>query len=241
MSNKLWRVVRACVELGANNPIQQIHDQGAGGNCNVVKEIIYPLGAEIDIRAIKLGDETMSVLEIWGAEYQENDALLIKPEDRGLLEEVCRRERCNMQVCTFMAAASCNAHPLQYATRCIALRSKLHNIQALCYHTAVCCTMRVSPNCTAGRWMHSTDHVVHVQGVLQMFTDFVDAVTQVIGTIDGSGKIVLKDKNQAPEDPVPVDLDLEKVLGDMPRKTYNFKRSQPQLATHQLPHGGQLF
>ena len=98
MSNKLWRVVRACVELGARNPIQQIHDQGAGGNCNVVKEIIYPLGAEIDIRAIKLGDETMSVLEIWGAEYQENDALLIKPEARGLLEEVCRRERCNMQV-----------------------------------------------------------------------------------------------------------------------------------------------
>ena len=83
MSNKLWRVVRACVELGADNPNQQIQDQGAGGNCNVVKEIIYPLGAEIEIRAIKLGDETMSVLEIWGAEYQENDALLIKPEARG--------------------------------------------------------------------------------------------------------------------------------------------------------------
>lgn len=98
MSNKLWRVVRACVELGHQNPIQQIHDQGAGGNCNVVKEIIYPLGAEIDIRAIKLGDQTMSVLEIWGAEYQENDALLIKPEARDMLEEICKRERCNMQV-----------------------------------------------------------------------------------------------------------------------------------------------
>ena len=36
MANKLWRVVRACVELGPKNPIQQIHDQGAGGNCNVV-------------------------------------------------------------------------------------------------------------------------------------------------------------------------------------------------------------
>ena len=60
---------------------------------------------------------------------------------------------------------------------------------------------------------------------------------QVIGTIDGSGKIVLKDRNQLPEDPVPVDLDLEKVLGDMPRKTYNFTRSQPQLQPHQLPQG----
>ncbi len=45
MSQKLWRVVRSCVEMGDKNPIVQIHDQGAGGNCNVVKEIIYPLGA----------------------------------------------------------------------------------------------------------------------------------------------------------------------------------------------------
>ncbi len=83
---------------GEKNPIVQIHDQGAGGNCNVVKEIIYPLGAEIDVRAVRVGDETMSVLEIWGAEYQENDCLLIKPEDRELLERVCARERCIMQV-----------------------------------------------------------------------------------------------------------------------------------------------
>ncbi|MEW5304184.1 MAG: hypothetical protein WDW36_006814 [Sanguina aurantia] len=98
MSQKLWRVVRGCVELGDKNPIVQIHDQGAGGNCNVVKEIIYPLGAEIDVRAVKVGDETMSVLEIWGAEYQENDAILIKAEDRALLQSVCDRERCFMQV-----------------------------------------------------------------------------------------------------------------------------------------------
>lgn len=40
----------------------------------------------------------MSVLEIWGAEYQENDCLLIKPGSRGLLEAICERERCLMQV-----------------------------------------------------------------------------------------------------------------------------------------------
>ena len=76
----------------------QIHDQGAGGNCNVVKEIIYPLGADIDVRAVQLGDATMSVLEIWGAEYQENDCLLIRAEDRKLLEDICARERACMQV-----------------------------------------------------------------------------------------------------------------------------------------------
>ena len=33
MSQKLWRVVRACVELGDANPLEQIHDQvgGSGG------------------------------------------------------------------------------------------------------------------------------------------------------------------------------------------------------------------
>jgi hypothetical protein len=44
----------SCVELGDKNPLVQIHDQGAGGNCNVVKEIIYPLGGEIDVRAVKV-------------------------------------------------------------------------------------------------------------------------------------------------------------------------------------------
>jgi phosphoribosylformylglycinamidine synthase len=98
MAHKLNRVVRACVELGAQNPILSIHDQGAGGNCNVVKEIIYPGGGKIDIRAIQLGDETMSVLDIWGAEYQENDALLIAPGSEALLRGICARERCPISI-----------------------------------------------------------------------------------------------------------------------------------------------
>lgn len=89
----------------------QIHDQGAGGNCNVVKEIIYPLGAEIDIRQIKLGDATMSVLEIWGAEYQENDCILIHPEDRAALQAICDRERTYMQVRSRPVAATAAATP----------------------------------------------------------------------------------------------------------------------------------
>ncbi|HWR89259.1 MAG TPA: AIR synthase-related protein, partial [Dissulfurispiraceae bacterium] len=75
MEQKVNRVIRACVEYGDANPIVSIHDQGAGGNCNVVKEIIYPAGARVNIRRVLLGDETLSVLEIWGAEYQEQDAV----------------------------------------------------------------------------------------------------------------------------------------------------------------------
>jgi len=93
MEQKLNRVIRACSELGDRNPIISIHDQGAGGNCNVLKEIVEPEGARIEIRRIPVGDETLSVLEIWGAEYQENDALLIRPEHAELFAGLCRREK----------------------------------------------------------------------------------------------------------------------------------------------------
>lgn len=32
MEQKLNRLVRACMEMGDENPILSIHDQGAGGN-----------------------------------------------------------------------------------------------------------------------------------------------------------------------------------------------------------------
>lgn len=59
----------------------------------VLKELIDPLGGVIDIRAVKLGDVTMSVLDIWGAEYQENDAMLIRPESLSVISSICARER----------------------------------------------------------------------------------------------------------------------------------------------------
>ncbi len=93
MEQKVNRVIRACSELGKKNPIISIHDQGAGGNCNVLKELVDPQGALIEIRALPVGDETLSVLEIWGAEYQENDALLIKPEHAELFTALCSREK----------------------------------------------------------------------------------------------------------------------------------------------------
>ncbi len=92
MEQKVNRVIRACVELADRNPIVSIHDQGAGGNCNVLKEIVHPSGARIEVRRILVGDETLSVLEIWGAEYQEADALLVRPEHESLFRDLCERE-----------------------------------------------------------------------------------------------------------------------------------------------------
>lgn len=93
MQQKVNRVVRACVELGLKNPILSIHDQGAGGSGNVLKEIAEPAGAEIDIRKLLVGDPSMSVLELWTAEYQENNALLLEAEHEKLFSEICQRER----------------------------------------------------------------------------------------------------------------------------------------------------
>ncbi|KAF0180820.1 MAG: phosphoribosylformylglycinamidine synthase [Nitrospirae bacterium] len=144
MEQKLNRVIRACVEMGAENPIVSIHDQGAGGNCNVVKEIIYPAGAKINVRNILLGDESLSVLEIWGAEYQENSAILLRAEHVLVFGQLCAREK------------------VPFA---------------------------------------------------------------VIGDISGDGFAVLYDP-LAPEgiQRIPVSLNLEKVLGDMPQKTFRMER-----------------
>lgn len=94
MEQKMNRVIRACVEMRGDNPICSIHDQGAGGNGNVLKELCEPCGAVIHAGAFHLGDPTLSVMEIWGAEYQESNAFLARSQDRQLLEDVACREKC---------------------------------------------------------------------------------------------------------------------------------------------------
>ncbi|XP_063839652.1 phosphoribosylformylglycinamidine synthase [Ostrinia nubilalis] len=93
MGNRLNRVVRGCLESDIN-PVESIHDQGAGGNGNVLKELVEPEGAVVFTKEFQLGDPTITTLELWGAEYQENDALLCSKANRHVLEEICRRERC---------------------------------------------------------------------------------------------------------------------------------------------------
>lgn len=97
MGNKAVRVIRACVEMGDKNPIESIHDQGAGGPSNVLTELMETTGGLVDIRQIVLGDRTMSVLAIWSAEYQERYGLLIREADRKLFQSICERERVNCE------------------------------------------------------------------------------------------------------------------------------------------------
>lgn len=98
MENRTNRVLRACVEMLDKNPIVSIHDQGAGGPSNVLTELMEPLGGRVEIRDIVAGDKTMSVLELWVAEYQEGYGLLIREADVGLFRAICEREQVNCEV-----------------------------------------------------------------------------------------------------------------------------------------------
>lgn len=61
---------------------------------NVLKELVEPAGAVIFTKKFELGDSSINTLELWGAEYQENDAILCKPEDSNLLKDIAAREKC---------------------------------------------------------------------------------------------------------------------------------------------------
>lgn len=39
------------------------------------------------------GDPTISILELWGAEYQESNALLVHAKNRQTLQDICDREK----------------------------------------------------------------------------------------------------------------------------------------------------
>ena len=58
----------------------------------MVKEISAPNGAEMDIL------KTMCVKEVWGAELQEKEVMLIREKDRALMEVMGEREKVPVMV-----------------------------------------------------------------------------------------------------------------------------------------------
>ncbi len=98
MEQKMNRVIRACNEMGDKTLIDVIHDQGAGGPANVLKELVEKSGGRVEIRNIRVGDPTMSVLEIYVAEYQERNGFLIRPENIVQFQAICQREKVGCEV-----------------------------------------------------------------------------------------------------------------------------------------------
>ncbi len=151
MENKLNRAIRACVEMGNENPLLVVHDQGAGGPGNVLAEITDPAGGIIRIRCIKLGDPSLAVADIWYAEYQERSAFLIHPGRITEFSVICQREKVNCEV---------------------------------------------------------------------------------LGEITGDGRIVVYDDKDGS---TPVDLPLDRILGEIPQKSYILERTPQKLEPLQLP------
>ena len=98
MEQKANRVLRACAEMGDKNPIVIVHDQGAGGPANVLKELVEKSGGRIEIRRIILGDPTLSVVEIWVAEYQERYGIIISEDRIEEFKGICEREKVNCEI-----------------------------------------------------------------------------------------------------------------------------------------------
>ncbi|KAF9577849.1 tetrahydrofolate synthase, partial [Lunasporangiospora selenospora] len=96
MQRRCQQVIDACTALADKNPIQSIHDVGAGGLCNALPEIVHDcnLGAKIELRNVNSDDPSMSPMEIWCNESQERYVLAIGPENIEAFKAVCERERC---------------------------------------------------------------------------------------------------------------------------------------------------
>ncbi|MFH1182836.1 MAG: phosphoribosylformylglycinamidine synthase [Candidatus Moraniibacteriota bacterium] len=98
MAHIINNVIRRCVELGKLNPIVVITDQGAGGPCNALTELIAKMGGKVRLYKINLGDPTMSTVQIWCAEYQERQAILIREKDLALFQLICEEEDCPFEI-----------------------------------------------------------------------------------------------------------------------------------------------
>jgi phosphoribosylformylglycinamidine synthase len=96
MQRRAQEVIDRCWALGADNPIQLIHDVGAGGLSNAVPEAVAHSrrGARIELRAIPSAEPGMSPLEIWCNEAQERYVIALRPDAIELFDALARRERC---------------------------------------------------------------------------------------------------------------------------------------------------
>ncbi|SCU93892.1 LADA_0G05402g1_1 [Lachancea dasiensis] len=95
MERRCQQVIDACISLDSGNPIQSIHDVGAGGLSNALPELVHDndLGAKFDIRKVLSLEPGMSPVEIWCNESQERYVLGVSQQNLPLFEDICKRER----------------------------------------------------------------------------------------------------------------------------------------------------
>jgi len=100
VQRRAQEVINTCTSLGAQNPIDFIHDVGAGGLSNALPELVHDagLGAKFELREIENTDRSLSPLQIWCCEAQERYVMAVAPDGLDLFKRIARRERCGFSV-----------------------------------------------------------------------------------------------------------------------------------------------
>ncbi|QSX42659.1 phosphoribosylformylglycinamidine synthase [Shewanella cyperi] len=95
MERRCQEVIDRCWQLGDENPIQFIHDVGAGGLSNAFPELVNDAGrgGRFELRNVPSDEPGMSPLEIWCNESQERYVLSVAAEDLPRFAAICERER----------------------------------------------------------------------------------------------------------------------------------------------------
>ena len=99
MQRRCQEVIDFCCTC-QTNPIESIHDVGAGGLSNALPEIVHDagLGAVFELRDVPLGNSSLSPLAIWCNESQERYVLAVRPSNLAAFKAIAERERCPIAV-----------------------------------------------------------------------------------------------------------------------------------------------
>jgi phosphoribosylformylglycinamidine synthase len=92
MQKRAANAIRAMVE-STDNPIVSIHDHGAGGHLNCLSELVEETGGKIELRALPVGDPTLSARELIGNESQERMGMIVSEKDLAKIKQIAERER----------------------------------------------------------------------------------------------------------------------------------------------------
>lgn len=100
VQRRAQEVINTCTSFGEDNPIQLIHDVGAGGLSNALPELVEDagFGARFELREIDNADRSLSPLQIWCCEAQERYVLAVAPNKLDQFIKIAKRERCGFSV-----------------------------------------------------------------------------------------------------------------------------------------------
>ncbi|GAB1100661.1 MAG: phosphoribosylformylglycinamidine synthase [Shewanella algae] len=95
MERRCQEVIDRCWQMGDANPIQFIHDVGAGGLSNAFPELVSDAGrgGKFELRNVPSDEPGMSPLEMWCNESQERYVLSVAAENLDTFAAICERER----------------------------------------------------------------------------------------------------------------------------------------------------